>query len=189
MNIASPSLVAPQTRAFEIETRDPIPTSREEMMAAYRAAHPRLTPAEAFASNVEMAPPNSDNPRASNHISKLHTEIKVNGKAIARVYNGGAMEIANEYGFLSDELNFGDDKIVGPDLAEDRVKRIKAALVAHGVLPKDDLTPTTLMTATLSNTPILESLRADTAQTQEQWVADRAKEGPLDPGMLFSRVA
>ena len=37
--------------------------------------------------------------------------------------------------------------------------------------------------------PILEVLRADTAQTQAQWLEDRAKEGPLDPGMFFSRVA
>jgi hypothetical protein len=159
------------------------------MRAAYRAAHPRMTPAEAFASNAELGPSNTDNPRASNHISKLHTEIKVNGKVIARVYNSGAMEIANEYGFLADELNFGDDRIVGPDLAEDRVKRVKAALVAHGVLPKDDLSPAGLMAATLAKTPILETLRAGTAQTQEQWVEDKAKEGPLDPGMLFSRVA
>ncbi len=171
-----------------IEPRTPIPSDPEAMKAAYRAAHPLLTPQQAFASGAELGP-TTDNPLADNHGSKIHTEIKVNGKVIARVYNSGGVEIANEYGFLGEALDSASDKTVGPDLAEDRAKRIMAKLGQYGALTKDELDPNELLAATLAKKPIIEALRAATAQTQEEWLDQKAKEGPLDPGMFFSKVA
>jgi hypothetical protein len=173
---------------FEIEQRAPIKSDPEAMLARYRAEHPLLTPQQALASGAQLGP-TSDNPLADNHASKIHTEIKLNGKVIARVYNSGGVEIASEYGFLSEEIDFGADKMVGPDLAENRAKRIKAVLERYGAATKDELSPAGLLSATLAKMPILEVLRADTAQTQAQWLEQKAKEGPLDPGMFFSRVA
>jgi hypothetical protein len=108
---------------------------------------------------------------------------------IARAYNGGGIEIASEYGFLREVLGAENDKGIGPDLAANRVARIKAALESYGALPKDDLGPEEVMTATLAKKPILETLLADTVQTQQEWLDDMAKQGRLDPGALFSRVA
>ena len=45
------------------------------------------------------------------------------------------------------------------------------------------------MTATLAKKPILETLLADTVQTQQEWLDDMAKQGRLDPGALFSSTA
>jgi len=148
---------------------------------------PAMSPAEALASNAELglAYSGSDT-RADNHVSKIHTEIKVNDKVIARVYNSGAVEIADEYRFLEDELRPELDTMVGPDLAIDRAKRIKAALQRYGAVMQDELSPTGLLTAKLTKTPVLELLKAGTAQTQDEWLAFKAKEGPVDPGSLFS---
>jgi hypothetical protein len=148
---------------------------------------PAMSPAEAFASNAELGPAYSGpDTRADNHVSKIHTEIKVNGKVVARVYNSGAAEIADEYRFLEDELRPELDTMVGPDLAVDRAKRIEAALQRYGAVMEDELSPAGLLTAKLTKTPVLELLTADTAQTQEGWLKFKAKEGPADPGSLFS---
>jgi hypothetical protein len=185
------SAVASPLSRLAPEPRDP-PTrkSKDELLAEWRAANrANLTPQEAFRSGAELGPANTTNSLASNHVSKVHTEIKVDGKVIARVYNGGAVEIANEYTFLADELGFQNDTMVGPDLAEDRAKRIKGILEKYGAVMKDDLSPDGLLTAQLAKTPVLELLRAQTAQTQEEWQEEMAKQGPLDPGAFFSRVA
>lgn len=174
-----------------IEPREPKPmTPKEDLLAAWRAAtKPKLTPQEALRSGAELGPAYDGDLRASNHVSKLHTEIKVDGKVIARVFNGGAVEIANEYAVLSDELGFENDKIVGPDLAEDRATRIRGALEKYGAVLKDDLSTTDLLAAQLAKTPVLELVRAAAAQTQKEWLDDMAKQEPLDPGTFFSRVA
>jgi len=158
----------------------------EEMKAAWRAAHPVISPAEAFASNAELGPP-SGSGRDDNQTKNIHTEIKVNGKVIARLYNTGAVEIADEYRFLADEIDFGGDKMVGPDLAEYRAKGIKAVLQRYGAVMNDD--PVGMLTAAITKTPILELLKADTALTQDEWLEEKAKQGPLDPGSFFSRTA
>lgn len=174
-----------------LESREPKPMASEEQIhAEWRAAtKPNLTPQQALRSGAELGPAYNGDTRASNHVSKLHTEIKVDGKVIARVFNGGAVEIANEYRFLADELGFGNDRMVGPDLAEDRARRIKATLEKYGAVMKDDLGPAELLVAQLAKTPILEVLQAETAQTQEEWEDDVAGHGPLDPGSLFSAKA
>lgn len=195
LSIASPAAPLPKLLDLpprQIASREPPPRkTAEEMKAAYLAAHPRLTPAQAFASNAETSPPNTSNPLASDYAEKLNTEISVNGKVIARIYNSGAIVIASEYSFLSDEIfSGGGEGKTGPALAEDRANRIKAALIAHGaVMPDDDLQGSKNPLAGKSTTaPVLQILKATTAQTQDQWAAEQAKQGPLNPGTLFSRA-
>jgi hypothetical protein len=177
--IAGPRLIAPSKA----------PT-KEEMRASWRKKNPLLTPAQAVASGAELGPP-SGSGRADNSPEKVHTEIKVNGKVVARTYNSGGIEIANEYGFISDELldSFAADKGGGPELAEARANRFKAALERHGMLPREKLDTNGLLAAALAKTPIVEMLRASTAQTEEEWLEAKSKEAPLDPGAFLSRMA
>lgn len=187
MNVTGLSVALMQPRE-PIVSREPIPLDADALRAVWLAANPVMPPAEALKSNAELGPP-TGGPRADNHVSKIHSEIKVNGKVVARVYNSGGIEIANEYRFLSQEIDFSADTMVGPDLAESRAERVKAVLERYGAAMKDEMTLPQLMSATLAKTPMLEILRARTAQTQAEWMADKAKEGPLDPGTFFSRVA
>jgi len=186
-----PSAAALPSLRSSIEPRDPAPMkSEDELVAEWLASRPPvLSPQQALRSGAELGPAYNGDTRASNHVSKLHTEIKVDGKVIARVFNGGAVEIAGEYRFLSEELGFGNDKMIGPDLAEDRARRIKAVLQKYGAVMKDDLSPTDLLATQLVKIPVLELVRAATAQTQEEWVDEMAKQQPLDPGAFFSKVA
>jgi hypothetical protein len=186
MNINSLSSFLAQPRPQPIEPRGP-PTA-EEMKAAWRVKNPLLTPQQAFASGAELGPP-SDDPRADNHASKIHTEIKINGKVVARTYNSGGVEIANEYAFLGEEIDFGADRGTGPDLAANRAARINALLERYGAVTKDELSPSDLIAATLAKKPILESLLADTVQTQQEWLDEMGKQGRLEPGTWFSREA
>lgn len=182
----------PDYQPRQTAAREPKPQqTMEEVRAAYLAAHPRLTPAQAFASNAEASPPNSDNPLDSTYVGKLHTEIKVNGKVIARIYNSGAMVIASEYSFLGDEIfagHGGGSALAGPDVAEDRANRIKAALMAHGAVMADNDNSANPLSAKPSNAPVLQILKAATAQTQDEWVAAQSRQGALDPGSLLSRA-
>ena len=121
----------PDFRLRTIATIEPQKTSPEDMKAAWLAAHPVISPAQAFASGAELGPPGGSG-RDDNQTKNIHTEIKVNGKVIARIYNTGAVEIADEsHRFLSDKFDFAGDKMVGPDLAEDRANRIKAVLQTY----------------------------------------------------------
>ena len=171
-----------------IATIEPQKTSAEDMKAAWLAAHPVISPAQAFASNAELGPPGGSG-RDDNQTKNIHTEIKVNGKVIARIYNTGAVEIADEYRFLSDKIDFAGDKMVGPDLAEDRANRIKAVLQSHGAVMNDEQDPVGMLTAAVTKAPILELLKADTALSQDAWLEEMAKKGRLDPGSFFSRSA
>lgn len=65
-----------------------------------------------------------------NEKSGLRAEIKVDGKVIGRVYNGGGVELADEYSMLGFELGFGgpgEEGLEGPDLAESRIARLATA--------------------------------------------------------------
>ena len=172
----------------QVAAREPLPRmTAEEMKAAYLAAHPRLTPAQAFASKAEVSSPNTSNPLASDYVEKLNTEISVNGKVIARVYNSGAMVIASEYSFLSDEIGIGGEAKTGPALAEDRANRIRAVLQKYGAVVPDEQDSAKSLSGKTTTAPILQILKAATAQTQEDWIAEQARQGPIDPGMLYSR--
>jgi hypothetical protein len=62
---------------------------------------------------TDQLPPAYDgNSRADNHVSKLHTEIKLDGKVIARFYNSGVAEYADEYGYLAGDA--GMTKALAP---------------------------------------------------------------------------
>jgi hypothetical protein len=159
----------------------------EEAVAAHRAANPPLTPQEAFASGAELGPP-TDDIRADNHGSKIHTEIKVNGKVIARLYNSGGAEYADEYAFLGDEIDFAADTMTGPELAVSRANRIKAVLEKYGAFAAEKIDAETLMAARSAKRPVVEMLQAATAQTQAEWLAMKAGEG-REPGGVLSRSA
>lgn len=184
---------APQMETLDFKPRaiatiEPQKTSPEDMKAAWLAANPVISPAQAFASSAELGPP-AGSGRDDNQTKNIHTEIKVNGKVIARIYNTGAVEIADEYRFLSDKIDFAGDKMVGPDLAEDRANRIKAVLQSYGAVMNDEQDPVGMLTAAVTKAPILELLKADTALSQGAWLEEQAKKGPLDPGSFFSRSA
>lgn len=100
------------------------------------------------------------------------------------------MEIADEYAFLSDELDFENDTAIGPNLAEDRASRITAALEGYGAVieGEQEAPDARLKLATNAAKPILELLRADTAQSQDEWLDEQRKRGPLDPGSPFSQA-
>lgn len=165
----------------------PVPT-REEWEAAYREKHPLLSPQEALASGAGLGEPTGTG-RADNQTKNIHSEIKINGKVVARAYNKGSIEIATEYGFLGEEIDFASDTMNGPELAEDRMNRIKAVLERYGAVVPDEQDPvTSMLSAVVARQPVLELVKASTALTQDEWLGEKAKEGPLDPGTLFSRT-
>ncbi|MGM4896890.1 hypothetical protein [Tardiphaga sp. 839_C3_N1_4] len=174
-------------RLHTIAKIEPQKITAEDMKAAWLADHPVISPAEAFASGAELGPP-SGGGRDDNQTKNIHTEIKVNGKVIARVYNSGGVEIADEYRFLSDKIDFAGDKMVGPDLAGDRASRIKAVLQSFGAVMNDEQDPVGLLNAQITKAPILELLKADTALTQGAWLEEKGKDGPFAPGYLFSQM-
>jgi hypothetical protein len=186
--MSAPLMEMPDFKPRTIATIEPQKTTSEDMKAAWLAAHPVISPVQAFASSAELGPP-AGSGRADNQTKNIHTEIKVNGKVIARIYNTGGVEIADEYRFLSDKIDFAGDKMVGPDLAEDRANRIKAVLQSYGAVMNDEQDPVGMLTAVVTKAPILELLKADTALSQDAWLEEQAKKGPLDPGSLFSRTA
>src|SRR5258708_924983 len=176
-----PGMWVPLTEMPDFKLRtigkiEPQKTTAEDMKAAWLAAHPVISPAEAFASSAELGPPTGSG-RADNQTKNIHTEIKVNGKVIARVYNTGGVEIADEYRFLSDEIDFAGDKMVGPDLAEDRASRIKAVLQRYGAVMNDEQDPAGMLTAAVTKAPILELLKADTALTQDACLERKGQTG------------
>lgn len=187
-----PQESAPQTQP-SLETTPPtVPDfapSRvtEDPVEAYYRKYSLPTWEQALASNAELPPANSTDPDVDNYVGNIHTEIKVNGKVIARVYNSGGVEIADEYAFVLHGL-FENDSGYGPDLAEDRAKRIMAALTANGAVTQDDIDRAGPFDTTLIGKPVAELLLAETAMTQAEWLAEKAKRGPLDPGTLFSRT-
>jgi hypothetical protein len=186
--MSAPQMEMPDSKLRTIATIEPQNTTAEDMKAAWLAAHPVISPAQAFASSAELGPPTGSG-RDDNQTKNIHTEIKVNGKVIARIYNTGAVEIADEYRFLSDKIDFAGDKMIGPDLAEDRANRIKAVLQNYGAVMNDEQDPVGMLTAAVTKAPILELLKADTALSQGAWLEEQAKKGPLDPGSFFSRSA
>ncbi|MBR3190390.1 hypothetical protein [Bosea sp. (in: a-proteobacteria)] len=84
--------------------------------------------------------------------SGLRAEIKVNGEVVGRVYNNGAVELADEYGYLGKQLGWGgasEARLDGPDLADKRIAQALDALKKVGAKVEF----------------------AATALTQEQWLA------------------
>lgn len=188
-NAPTTTFLKPESR---LTAREPVMhMTEQEARAAWEAENlgPKMTPAEAVASGAGLGPP-SGSGRADNSPEKVHTEIKVNEKIVARVYNSGAMEIANDFRFLQDDLgdSFAADRIVGPDLAEARAKRVRDALEGYGIRDSATLGASALAEAKSARAPLLEMLRAATAQTQQQWLEMKSKEPPM-PGSVLSMTA
>jgi hypothetical protein len=134
----------------------------------------------------ELPPAYDGNSRADNHVSKLRTEIKLNGKVIGRVYNSGVSEFADDYAFLA--RGSEKDTTTGPELAELRVARAKAALERHGMISKDALEGQPPKGNFGRKADVFDILRASTPQTQQEWLAFKATEPPM-PGAYVSRTA
>lgn len=119
---------------------------------------------------------------ADNHASKLHTEIKIDGKVIGRIYSSGVAEFADEYAYLAKD--FKGETLSGPELAEERLAKVKESLKRTNTIITDD------KNAVSSNTgrSVAEILRAGTAQSQTEWLAFKATESSI-PGQLLSRTA
>jgi hypothetical protein len=86
--------------------------------------------------------------------SGLRAEIKVNGVVVGRIYNSGTVEVADEYGPLTFALGFGgpgEGTIQGPDLADQRIAKLKAAFGDAKV----------------------EVIKSATAMTRAEWMAWR----------------
>lgn len=101
-----------------------------------------------------LGPPLSGQPQFDNDVSHLRAEIKIDGKVVARIYNSGASEIADGYGYLALEAGFGgagEGSTVGPDLGDMRIAALAKLLDGE------------------------EVVMAKTAQTQAQWLAEKAK--------------
>lgn len=64
-----------------------------------------------------------------NHVSqKVYAEIQVNGKTIAKVYNGGTSETSNAYGAkITKIIEDLDSRLTGPDGAQERAEAIAKA--------------------------------------------------------------
>ena len=135
----------------------------------------------AIASGAGLGPPtgygNSDN-----QTSQIHSEVIINGKVVARAYNSGGLELADGYGFLSEELGFNADAGAGPDLAASRIARIEAALESYGAstAARDGGTSGSSLKA------FMETVLAKTAKTQDEWIGEKSRFGLLQPGSLFS---
>jgi hypothetical protein len=93
--------------------------------------------------------------------SGIHSEIKVNGVVVGRVYNSGVTEIHEPYEFLAKQLDLGgpaEAGLEGPDIASFRIGQIKEALKDQNV----------------------EIARASTAMTLAEWKASQMAGGGVD---------
>jgi hypothetical protein len=84
--------------------------------------------------------------------SGLRAEIKINGEVVGRVYNNGAVELADDYADLGKQLGWGgasEAELDGPALADKRIAQALDALKKAGAKVEF----------------------AATALTQEQWLA------------------
>ncbi len=102
--------------------------SVEEVHKLYEARRAALTP--------PAAPPVAPTPGGSAptewgwDTSGLRAELKVDGVVVGRIYNSGTVEVADEYGPLTFALGFGgpgEGTMEGPDLADQRITKLKAA--------------------------------------------------------------
>lgn len=171
------STVSAKLNAFK-ERAEQLRNAGEALRSESRPSVPGVTD--------ELPPAYDGNFPADNHASKLHTEIKLNGKVIGRVYNSGVSEFADDYAYLA--RGSDKDTTTGPELAGIRVARAKAALERSGALPKDALDGQPLRGGFGRKPDVFDILRAGTAQTQREWLVCKATEPPM-PGAYVSRRA
>jgi len=169
--------VSPELNAFK-ERAEQLRNAAEARRSESRPSVPGVTD--------ELPPAYNGSFPADNHASKLHTEIKLNGKVIGRVYNSGVSEFADDYAYLA--RGSDKDTTTGPELAEIRVARAKAALERSGALSKDAVAAQQPKGSIARKADVFDILRAGTAKTQQEWLAFKATEPPM-PGAYVSRSA
>lgn len=95
-------------------------------------------------------------PEFSNSGDNLRSEIRINGVAVGRVYNGGVIEVADPYGSLIQGIE-GLGEGAGPDYADRMIAGLKKTLAKFDV----------------------EFEVSTTALTQEQWLRRQSELGQI----------
>ena len=130
-------------------------TSTDEVHKLYSDRAKALEAARAAAAAAEAAAAATGSNTSQEWGSEktgLRAEIKVDGVVIGRVYNSGAVELADKYASIDLQLRFsgpGEEGLEGPNLAERRIA---------------------LLTDTFKNLQA-EVVKAPTAITQAEWQA------------------
>jgi hypothetical protein len=95
-------------------------------------------------------------PGFSNSSDNLRSEIRINGVAVGRVYNGGVIELADPYGSLIQGME-GLGEGAGPDYADRMIGGLKKTLAKFNA----------------------EFEVSTTALTQEQWLRRQREMGQI----------
>lgn len=139
--------IQPYTSLIRPKHERPVQVAVPQQASGAGAA-PRDSLAAAFGKAVErLSNPASASGRLwGSEASGVRHEIMVNGEVVGRVYNGGAVELADEYGYLAGELGWGgasESTLQGPDLADQRTGQILAALSSVGATSRQSATALT----------------------------------------------
>ena len=130
----------------------------QKTMAAQRIATADLTPIDT--SKLKAVGPNAPGGEWGWDPSGIHSEIKVNGVVVGRVYNSGVTELHEPYEYLANKLDPGgpgEAGLEGPDLAHYRIALISEALKNQNA----------------------QIVATSTAMTQAEWLA-RPSGGAVD---------
>lgn len=147
---------------------------------------PRLILKSALKSDSQLSQPPGETPADPDHVSNVHSEVKVNGKTVARAYNDGNVEFASQYTLIEQLLAFDQDTSKGPALAEDRIARIQALLQDLGATFAQNGDRPNESAFRPSDSVVVQVERAETAQSLEDYLAEKAKNGETGPGQLIS---
>lgn len=145
------------TGPFDINSVKRLPTS-----AVRKATLEEITKAESVWKDQFRKPVGP----ADNDPSNTYATVKVNGKVVATLYNGGSAEMSNAVGARAMDLpSMGEsESAVGPQLAQKRAEEL--AKLLGGTVEK-----------------------ADTAQTQAQWNKRPARQWTYDTAAMEQAMA
>lgn len=105
-----------------------IPAGRIQPLKQVEPPAPPTPPAPGM--ETELGPARSM-PGFDNSSENIHSEININGKVVARIYNSGAMEVAGAYaGYLQNLEGLGAGS--GPRYADRMLASLKEALSEFG---------------------------------------------------------
>ncbi|MBA5776960.1 hypothetical protein H2509_07425 [Stappia sp. F7233] len=169
--------------------RQPLDANSPVIQRARKQAEeivPRLLLKSALQSDSKLGQPPGEAPTDPDHVSNVHSEVKVNGKTVARAYNDGNVELAPQYKLIEQVLEFDQDTSKGPALAEDRIARIQALLQDLGATFAQNGDGPNESAFRPSDSVIVQVERAETAQSLEDYLAEKVKNGETEPGLLIS---
>lgn len=120
--------ITPTHGPFQITQAERI--KAPQVMRDFIRPAPTPPPPPARSMETELGPARSM-PGFDNSAEHLRSEIKINGKVVARIYNSGAMEVAGAY---ADQLHNikGLGQGEGPDHADAMIKALTEALAQFG---------------------------------------------------------